>query len=111
MTGLQLDEKIKNQIIKIAQNYEGVEKVILFGSRARGDALERSDIDLAIEAEKIAESDWLDLYFQLQEELDTLLSIDVVWLTEASDELKTNIKREGCVLYDNAKTETKHEQS
>lgn len=106
--GLLLEEKIKNQIVLIAQNYDGVERVILFGSRARGDALERSDIDIAIEGKSITENDWLALYFELQEELDTLLSVDVVWFNEASEELKNNIKKEGCVLYDNAKAKTKH---
>lgn len=105
VTSLQLDEDVKKQIINIVQNYKGVKRVILFDSRARGDATERSDIDLAIDGKNINEGDWLNLYFELREDLDSLLSTDVVLLHEASEELKKNIEKEGCVLYDKAKTE------
>lgn len=38
-----------DEIRQIAKSY-GVERVVLFGSRARGDYRERSDIDLAVSA-------------------------------------------------------------
>ena len=37
----------KEELIALAQRC-GLKKVILFGSRARGDCRERSDIDLAV---------------------------------------------------------------
>ena len=43
-TGIR--ENVIQEIIQLAQKND-VEKVILFGSRARGDYKERSDIDLA----------------------------------------------------------------
>ena len=43
---MNLRENIKDGIIALAKQH-GVKKVILFGSRARGDNWERSDIDLA----------------------------------------------------------------
>ena len=45
---VNLKESIISEIKDLAIKC-GVEKVILFGSRARGDNKERSDIDLAIE--------------------------------------------------------------
>ena len=39
-----------------------VERVILFGSRARGDARERSDIDLAVVAPDIPDREWTELW-------------------------------------------------
>lgn len=43
-TGIK--QNVVEEIIQLAEKY-GLEKVILFGSRARGDYKERSDIDLA----------------------------------------------------------------
>jgi predicted nucleotidyltransferase len=42
-----LEKKVEDDIIKIAKKND-IKKVILFGSRARGNNYERSDIDLAV---------------------------------------------------------------
>jgi len=44
-TGIQ--EQVINEIISLAEKYE-IKKVVLFGSRARGDYHRSSDIDLAV---------------------------------------------------------------
>ena len=60
----------------------GAKKVILFGSRAKGTALERSDIDIAVSGvEKI------DLLIQKIEDLPTLYSIDIVNMDNCKNEL------------------------
>ena len=76
-----------------------VRRVWLFGSRARGDARQRSDIDLAIEAPAATRREWLDMC-HLVEEADTLLPIDVVRLEEASRSLRASIQKEGRVLFE-----------
>jgi uncharacterized protein len=76
-----------------------VRRVILFGSRARGDAQPRSDVDLAVEAPAASVRDWLRLA-DLAEDADTLLSIDLVWLDEAPPDLRERIQAEGRVLYE-----------
>lgn len=76
-----------------------VRRVILFGSRARGDARDRADIDLAVEAPEVTAREWLDLVAMF-EETDTLLKIDVVRLEEASANLAAEIFREGLTVYD-----------
>ncbi len=53
-----------------------VEKIILFGSRARGDYFTNSDIDLAIEAPTANEKDWLKI-LQIIDDADTLLKLTV----------------------------------
>ncbi len=75
----------------------GAERVVLYGSRARGDHGERSDIDLAVFGLDAA----LAGRFRLAlDDLPTLLSFDVVCVdANTSPSLLENIHREGVVLY------------
>jgi uncharacterized protein len=76
-----------------------VRRVILFGSRARGDAGPRSDVDLAIDAPELRAPEWLRLR-DMTEDADTLLSIDMVRLDEAPPELRARIEAEGRTLHE-----------
>ena len=90
-----LPERAERDIIAIAKRH-GVQKVILFGSRARGDNGERSDIDLAVSGGDIGE-----FAEAVEEEAWTLLMFDVVNLDrQISPELQTEIDRDGVVLYE-----------
>ena len=60
----------------------GAKKVILFGSRAKETALERSDIDIAVSGVEN-----IDLLIQKIEELPTLYSIDIVNMDDCKNEL------------------------
>ena len=60
-----------------------VEAIWLFGSRARGEQRERSDIDLAIECPGACEAQWQQV-LAIIDEADTLLPIDCVRLDEES---------------------------
>jgi predicted nucleotidyltransferase len=86
-----------------------VVRVVLFGSRARGDAGPRSDIDLAIDAPGATPRQWLDLEARI-EDADTLIRIDVVRWHEASPALRVRISREGQVLYDRSQAPRQPEQ-
>ena len=74
----------------------GIQKVILFGSRARGTFRRDSDIDLAVSGGNA------DLFrLSVEEETDTLLTYDVVNLDHiVSAELLDVIRKEGIVLYE-----------
>lgn len=90
-------ERIFDEIRKIGEKY-GCEKIVLFGSRARGDNLERSDIDLAVYGlEKDKEGRfWWDI-----DDLPTLLKIDLVYVSEHTNpKLIENIERDGVVIYE-----------
>lgn len=90
-----LDKKLEEDIIRFAKR-NSIQKVILFGSRARGDNSERSDIDLAVSG-----GDALNFYFDVEEEAWTLLMFDVVNLDEGiSEELRAEINRDGVILYE-----------
>ena len=93
-----LPGRVEREIIKYAQMH-GIEKVILFGSRSRGENGERSDVDLAVTGGNIR-----DFSFDLDEESHTLLMFDVVDLDHnVSEKLKEEIDRDGVVIYAKAK--------
>ena len=86
---------VVEEIKKIAEKYE-VKKIILFGSRARGDYHRASDIDLAVEGGRIT-----DFILDVKETTSTLLNYDIVDLKEtASGEFLEAIKKEGIILYE-----------
>ena len=78
-----------------------VERVILFGSRARGDAGFRADIDIAVECPTADTLRWSDIE-EAVELAPTLLNIDLVRLDTAPPELLAAIRDEGRVLYERA---------
>lgn len=87
-------EQVLSEIIHVAKECE-VGKIILFGSRARGDYKRTSDIDLAVQGGNIARFT-LDM-----EETSTLLEFDVVDLDSSiTKELYQSIMTEGKVLYE-----------
>lgn len=77
----------------------GARRVILYGSRARGDAAPRSDIDLAVDAPAIDDGVWMQME-DVVEEAATLYKIDCVRWQNAPESLKSNIVRDGKVLYE-----------
>ena len=90
-------ERVIRDITRIARK-NNVEKIILFGSRARGDHTERSDIDLAVSG-----GDFDGFYWDTKENVHSLLSIDTVELDKGiSDELKKEIERDRIIVYEKA---------
>ena len=86
---------VLEQIRSLAEQH-GLNRVILFGSRARGDFRERSDIDLAVSGGHIAA-----FSLDVDEETDTLLQYDVINLDVPVDKaLLENIQREGVTIYE-----------
>ncbi len=93
------DNGIKSVVIKEIRNFAqkyGVDTVILFGSRARGDYKRVSDIDLAVKGGDLAR-----FALDVQEETSTLLKFDVVNLDGSiQEELRDSIEKEGKILYE-----------
>ena len=89
---MDLSPTLQSQIAQLGARY-GAQKIVLFGSRARGDNHPRSDIDLAIYG--MPEKQQASFYFAVEEELQTLLKFDLVHITEhTSPALLENIKKE-----------------
>ncbi|MBM6854971.1 nucleotidyltransferase domain-containing protein [Mediterraneibacter glycyrrhizinilyticus] len=95
MNGTGIREQVIREICEIAEKYK-VEKVILFGSRARGDFHRTSDIDLAVKG-----GDFANFSLDVDEETSTLLMFDFVDLNQSiQQELRENIEREGKIIYE-----------
>ena len=87
--------EVIEEIRNLAQKYD-IEKVILFGSRARGDFRRTSDIDIAVTG-----GDFARFALDVDEETSTLLEYDIVNLDrDMQDELRESIEKEGRILYE-----------
>lgn len=75
-------------------------RIILFGSWARGDARENSDIDLAFELDGHESLSWDEFYSLMLDEAETLHRLDLVRLDTVSGELKNHIDNFGVVVYE-----------
>ena len=58
---MDLSKAPEVRIANLVAGFPTVDQVILFGSRARGDAKPRSDIDLAVACPKASAKDWLTI--------------------------------------------------
>ena len=89
-------EQLYHQLSALARRYSA-QKLVLFGSRARGDFQARSDIDLAVYGmpEEKRGGFWVEA-----EELPTLLKLDIVHVSPGmAPEFLHNIEKDGVTLY------------
>ena len=92
-TGIK--EKVISSLVNLAEYYS-IEKLILFGSRARGDYYKTSDIDLAVTGGNI-----IEFTLDVEEKVPTLLKFDIVNLDgTVQSELRDSIEKEGIVIYE-----------
>jgi len=93
-------EEIKSYVIPVVEKYP-IEKVILFGSYARGDAKETSDVDLVVESGGKMRNRKIfalggDLLVALPVRVDVY---DILEITNPSNMFE-NIRKDGVVIYD-----------
>ena len=90
-------DRVLRELAAIARQ-SGADKVILFGSRARGTHTERSDIDIAV-----CGGDFDAFYWAVKETVHSLLTFDIVnYSAGVSDELKQEIEKDGVIVYEKA---------
>ncbi|MEQ1887845.1 MAG: nucleotidyltransferase domain-containing protein [Alphaproteobacteria bacterium] len=89
------------KVIRQLRRFSQIDRIYLFGSRARGDAQPRSDIDLAIACPQADSRGWADIC-EAVDEADTLLKIDVIRLEDAAPDFLRRILAEGRLLYERA---------
>jgi predicted nucleotidyltransferase len=94
-----IDEKLKLELQNIFKKYKEIEKVLLFGSRARQDNKYNSDVDLCLFGENITHLIQAKVNMDI-EEINTPLSFDLLNFNELTKkELIDNIVIEGIEIY------------
>ena len=95
LAGTGIKEQVQEEICRFAEQHQ-LDKVVLFGSRARGDHHRASDIDLAVWGGNIAR-----FAADIDEETSTLLKYDVVDMgQDVSPDLLASVQKEGRILYE-----------
>ena len=99
LTDLAVNTGLKNivinELIDLAKKYN-IQKLILFGSRARDTFYEKSDIDIAISG-----GDKTSFSFDVNENVSTLLEFDIIDLDKnIQKKLRASIENEGIVIYE-----------
>jgi predicted nucleotidyltransferase len=93
MCGSDEEKRVLVWISRKAKEIVSAKRIILYGSRARGDAGDRSDFDIALETdfpERLAE-----FCSVVEENPLTLLSFDIVNLAEVQSAFRARILLEG----------------
>ena len=87
---------IINQIIKICIELADISAIILYGSRAKGTHMEKSDIDIALKGNNICTMELLDAI----DAIDTLLKIDLIDIDNCKNSLlKKEVEKYGITLF------------
>ena len=74
------------------------DRILLYGSRARGDHDQWSDWDLCFDGVKDRRA-WTFFSFDAHEDPPTLLPFDAVLLEEAPEPFRSNMLRDGVAVY------------
>lgn len=90
-------ENIKNKSKKVFDNQDFVKEVYLFGSYARGEATEKSDIDFMVVLNREVGMEFFGLYQFLQDEFEK--EVDVLTEKEAYDIMPETIERDKVKIY------------
>lgn len=97
-TDFGLNQKALDTLSKIFNLYPDISHVMVYGSRAKGNFSERSDLDLVIMDQidrKILGSIWMDINSS-----DFPLTVDLqVWDEIKNENLKDHIQRVGKTFY------------
>lgn len=94
-----MKDSVLLQIKEIAMRYN-LKKIMLFGSRARGDGTAVSDYDIAIYAEELSEQEKAIIYDEIQD-INTLKKIDILFVNAGkSDEFLKSIEKEGVIIHE-----------
>lgn len=92
-----IPERVSREIACFARKH-GVDRVVLFGSRARGTNEKRSDIDLAVSG-----GNFDGFYWDIQENIPSMLTFDLVDASSGiSGELADEIRKDGVTIYEKA---------
>lgn len=87
-------------MIAKAKSQLDVNKIVLFGSRARDDFKHGSDIDLAFYYPESQASRWARFAVEVSEDMNTLITFDLVDARTANQDLSDSISKEGITIFE-----------
>lgn len=100
------DDFLKDNLLEVIKDIASdfnIKKIILFGSRARGDHSPTSDYDIGIISDNLTPLDKARIYDRV-DDIETLKKIDLVFLEGSeSDSFHKKIIEEGKVIYEKTK--------
>jgi len=94
-----LSDDVIQKMQQVFAQFSNLEQVIVFGSRAKGNYKEGSDIDLALKGHALDLSTLQSLEIKLDELLLPYKTDMVIYNTMSNDALKEHIDRVGMVFY------------
>lgn len=95
-------QPLLNKLVEHISAFPSVQKIILYGSRAKGTHSDFSDIDIAVVGVK-DRREWLHIHCLADVEdnrVPTLLKIDLVQFEHVDPLLQQSIREEGQILYE-----------
>jgi proline iminopeptidase len=94
-----LSQAILDDLTRVFSQFPNIELVLLFGSRAKNTFKDGSDIDLAVIAPTLNDSQFSALWGKI-EDLPLAFKVDLLhWDTLSNQALKQKIRSEGIQLY------------
>jgi len=94
---LSLNKSYEKIIVKIISKHIPNAKIILFGSRARKDNTEGSDIDIAIDNHSKTTSSTINLILSDLEKSALPIYFDIIDIQAASEHMKKQILKDGII--------------
>ena len=91
------DPRLKKIVEQVLQHCKP-QKIVLFGSRARGDYREKSDYDISVSG--INESNYAEVLNAIDDNDFTLKKIDLLKYENLNEEYQKSVNTEGITLYE-----------
>lgn len=95
---MQLEDILKKIVFIIRNHLSSDYKILLFGSWAKGNALDTSDIDIGILGKDIASWSVMTQILDKVDEIPTLRSVDIVDLKAKEESYRKNILKYAKIL-------------
>ena len=97
-----LSDKVVKELQDVFRRHANIEKVLIFGSRSKGNYRAGSDIDLALIGKNIDYRQLLDISMEI-DDLELLYSIDLLdYQSKVGTPIGDHIDRVGQVFYEAA---------
>ncbi|PJA23847.1 MAG: DNA polymerase III subunit beta [Alphaproteobacteria bacterium CG_4_10_14_0_2_um_filter_63_37] len=95
-----LSDAVVASLRQVFAEFPAIDRVLIFGSRAKGHFKDGSDIDLAVLAPGLSDADFTVLWSRL-DDLPLVFKLDVLhWDRLGNERLKAKVLGEGRVLFE-----------